>query len=443
MTSSCTNKPEISIFPGSDLPYAMLSNKQSKSQDSDIRINEPQSNKGSVIKGFSIMGNVLQKMTKMAKILIPAELQLDSLEKNKRLLFVPDIAVDSNISTPVFDTTPGKAKLSIPEQHDRSAFLENTLGSEHIINASRNVNESNILKRMDQHTHGKGFSATNQKTRKRQMRYKMGIKNHHEKNRHNLQVDMLEDYRHDANYSDQDSDTEFNDAIQHVNFEVQHTIGSIITNESASACSLFNATIPAFEYSVYNVVCNLPRTQSNDQISECGSDDSFVIFSDDVQHTTPSASSTRQKPICATINNIFSAASFRRQRQISECSDDSIVFCYDSDYEDINCKVTKDTASKDDQDTENESCCRTSNSDLSQQLDSGFEEKKVRFNLKPEVHVIRVWDFAYRQARKGEWETAARDRERFRKRIEETEPILKPVFDRCVRETVFRARFSS
>lgn len=67
---------------------------------------------------------------------------------------------------------------------------------------------------------------------------------------------------------------------------------------------------------------------------------------------------------------------------------------------------------------------------------------QVQFNLKPEVHVMRTWDFAYRQARKGEWEIAARDRERFKNRIHETGKVLSTVFDKNLRDKVYKERFS-
>uniref|UniRef100_A0A182WMK0 PP1c_bdg domain-containing protein n=1 Tax=Anopheles minimus TaxID=112268 RepID=A0A182WMK0_9DIPT len=73
---------------------------------------------------------------------------------------------------------------------------------------------------------------------------------------------------------------------------------------------------------------------------------------------------------------------------------------------------------------------------------SGFDEKKVRFNSKPVVHIMRVWNFAYRQARKGDWETTARDNERFQKRIAELEPVLTPALQPALRDKIYAERFS-
>lgn len=40
-----------------------------------------------------------------------------------------------------------------------------------------------------------------------------------------------------------------------------------------------------------------------------------------------------------------------------------------------------------------------------------FYEPKVSFNLQPKIHYLFVWDFAYRQARKGHWTQLTADRE--------------------------------
>ncbi|KAL1270541.1 hypothetical protein QQF64_029557 [Cirrhinus molitorella] len=53
--------------------------------------------------------------------------------------------------------------------------------------------------------------------------------------------------------------------------------------------------------------------------------------------------------------------------------------------------------------------------------------KKVCFSDKVTVHPLVVWSFASRAARSGScWMQMARDRERFRRRVESIEPVLKP-----------------
>ena len=45
----------------------------------------------------------------------------------------------------------------------------------------------------------------------------------------------------------------------------------------------------------------------------------------------------------------------------------------------------------------------------------------------PKVYPMIAWGFAYREARKGNWEQCARDRERFERRINNVKLILDPV----------------
>lgn len=54
-------------------------------------------------------------------------------------------------------------------------------------------------------------------------------------------------------------------------------------------------------------------------------------------------------------------------------------------------------------------------------------KKHVKFDLKPTVHEMHVWKFAYKQARKDEWQKAARDRNRFTKKIAEMGKIIEPI----------------
>lgn len=51
----------------------------------------------------------------------------------------------------------------------------------------------------------------------------------------------------------------------------------------------------------------------------------------------------------------------------------------------------------------------------------------VQFDLTPTVHYMYTWSYAYKTARQGEWEQMARDRERFKLRIERSRYIIEPV----------------
>lgn len=52
------------------------------------------------------------------------------------------------------------------------------------------------------------------------------------------------------------------------------------------------------------------------------------------------------------------------------------------------------------------------------------------------------WNYAYRAARRGPWEEMARDRERFRGRINCIGRILEPILTVKHRECIWRERFS-
>lgn len=70
------------------------------------------------------------------------------------------------------------------------------------------------------------------------------------------------------------------------------------------------------------------------------------------------------------------------------------------------------------------------------------QKKKVQFMPDDQltvVHSMFVWNFAYRQARKGTWEADALDRLRFQKRVKDLDEILTPVLlakkEKLTRET--------
>jgi len=65
------------------------------------------------------------------------------------------------------------------------------------------------------------------------------------------------------------------------------------------------------------------------------------------------------------------------------------------------------------------------------------KQSKVRFCDTVEVQHMVAWSFAYRQARKGIWEQEARDRERFRHRINNTENNIGWVFSKSHRAEVY------
>lgn len=119
------------------------------------------------------------------------------------------------------------------------------------------------------------------------------------------------------------------------------------------------------------------------------------------------------------------------QRGLSECSDDSFI-CFEDD----NNSVDSDAFGWTDFNAEDNAAGGNVDDDDSQEV-----TKKVRFNLKPKIHVMHTWDFAYRAARKGSWQEIARDRDRFQQRIKRVAPIINVVMSSDHREKVYNDRF--
>lgn len=55
--------------------------------------------------------------------------------------------------------------------------------------------------------------------------------------------------------------------------------------------------------------------------------------------------------------------------------------------------------------------------------------KTVQFNLKPKTYTMYTWSFAYKEARKDKWQQMARDRSRFKDRINKLDEIISPILN--------------
>lgn len=53
--------------------------------------------------------------------------------------------------------------------------------------------------------------------------------------------------------------------------------------------------------------------------------------------------------------------------------------------------------------------------------------KKVTFDTNEKIYTLHVWTYAYKQARKSDWEQLTRDRARFERRIQKCGEILVPM----------------
>lgn len=448
-------------------PYTMgTSHTKPLLADSDCIIKSGvSSNRSFSTLGIGIVSNILRRVTNMFTNMLPTIAQMNILESNKQSLSSPDILVDININTPILEAAHGKAILTVPDEsscdqthsisNGNSLFIWCPVKEKVNRMSSSNCQKYGMYKRRVRVVYNNQTSSSISKDSSIQIRCaneplpinpKGCSINLKERDRYNLLND-IEDFQLIFEDNEFDSNTGNENPIQRLEYEVINGFGSIpfLPNNIKSDLDLPEESFTAI-YSpiVVNADCKNSDDGRKSRPSESDSENSFVILSENVQMATPLASHPMRMDFCTTINNVFMCPEKQqRQRQLSECSDDSIVFCYESDQDENICQNGTDFDSDDgsEAETDEHNCEDDSKETESRQPDSGFEERKVQFNLNPEVHVMRTWDFAYRQARKGDWEMAARDRERFKKRILKTEDVLCIVFDKSVRDRVYQERF--
>lgn len=71
-----------------------------------------------------------------------------------------------------------------------------------------------------------------------------------------------------------------------------------------------------------------------------------------------------------------------------------------------------------------------------------MKKKKVTFNLRDnKIHLMVVWNYAYKLSRKKYWEILALDRVRFHRKIEEISNIINSILDSSHRYNVYNDRF--
>uniref|UniRef100_A0A182MSM9 Uncharacterized protein n=1 Tax=Anopheles culicifacies TaxID=139723 RepID=A0A182MSM9_9DIPT len=198
-----------------------------------------------------------------------------------------------------------------------------------------------------------------------------------------------------------------------------------------------------------NAFTSVPPSTVNtitDQEKQCSGMDpnlaGFEVLADYEVFMTPSASPV-PRPFLRDIRKAISYVCHGGDDEEDDDDDDEDDQCDYTSGDDGNSYDGSDGFEEDDDDDFSIVFCQDYD-DLHEDSNSssGFDEKKVRFNTKPVVHVMRVWDFAYRQARKGDWETTARDSERFRKRIADLEPVLGPALQPALRDKIYAERFS-
>lgn len=219
-------------------------------------------------------------------------------------------------------------------------------------------------------------------------------KNKKEKNRHAIECSIHEDF--DNNFVIKDVVEEINTPIFHATKNscflvdsLKQVYTSAIPSVSSCKPQFISFTVEDFptiqpsrqsqqqqnqsNYSTdeWNFIRNNQKKQFSRirQYSECDSEDSFIVFSEESPKVTPSYIN-RPITLCQKFQKNFSP----RQRNISECSDDSFVICFEDDPNraaDETFDYSSGSDSESDSETEGES--------VGHPPDSGFEDKKVNF----------------------------------------------------------------
>lgn len=215
-------------------------------------------------------------------------------------------------------------------------------------------------------------------------------KNKKEKNRHAIECSIHEDFDNNFVIKDEEIQTPIFHATKNNCFLVdslKQVYSSAIPSVSSCKPQFISFTVEDFptiqptryprqqqnqsNYSTdeWNFIKNNQQKQFSRmrQYSECDSEDSFIVFSEESPKITPSFIN-RPITLCQKFQQNFSP----RHRNISECSDDSFVICFEDDPNraaDENFTYSSGSDSESDSETEGES--------VGHPPDSGFEEKKV------------------------------------------------------------------
>lgn len=136
----------------------------------------------------------------------------------------------------------------------------------------------------------------------------------------------------------------------------------------------------------------------------------------------------------------------QRQASITESEDSFIVF---DDGTDEECNFSENSEESDEDegldDNDDNGEFPEDEEDAFDSSSSVIPSKRVRFaddHELCEIHPMVQWSFAYQAARKGPWEEFARDRERFRMRINNLSNVITPILDQTHRKKIYAERFT-
>ncbi|KAM0731649.1 Protein phosphatase 1 regulatory subunit 15A [Formica fusca] len=207
----------------------------------------------------------------------------------------------------------------------------------------------------------------------------------------------------------------------------------------------------------YNALKDTLRPRLLSESSSADSEDSFIVFEDSDDE------SPKQEATEDSIYDIFDSSTkinddhcknYNNKRYMhedlvqfsesAEDTDDSFCIVFNTELEQ-NCAIDnfsyiKTNISTSMQDNSIEDETMIENDEDSEE--SIVQTKKVSFAPTPIIHIMVTWNYAYRAARKGQWEEMARDSERFKGRINSIAAVLNPILTSKHRSKVWQERFA-
>lgn len=195
-------------------------------------------------------------------------------------------------------------------------------------------------------------------------------------------------------------------------FDTVYSDSSSVVSSSSSYHDSWDSDCDSEEFIVFDGSC----TDKNDH---CGSLD-FVCEDGDMCQETCTPSLLLSSNLYCEVS-LMKSFDIKLDSFVQEILHPNFCHSYDEDIVDRNsCKHAQHESNKD----------LTSTNTSSKTICKRKQKKKVHFKPENELttlHPMFVWNFAYKQARKGTWEADALDRLRFQKRVKELDQILTPV----------------
>ncbi|XP_050464494.1 uncharacterized protein LOC126858308 [Cataglyphis hispanica] len=209
----------------------------------------------------------------------------------------------------------------------------------------------------------------------------------------------------------------------------------------------------------YNVLKDTLRPRLLSESSSADSEDSFIVFegsddespkqdaTEDSIYDISDSSTEINNDHCKNYNKRYMHEDLFQFSESAEDTDDSFCIVFNSELEqncatdncaNVNCIKTDMSTSMQDNSIEDETMIEN-NKDSEK---STVQTKKVSFASTPIVHIMVTWNYAYRAARKGQWEEMARDNERFKGRINSIAAVLNPILTSKHRSKVWQERFT-